>query len=325
MARIRATSFATVSALTSARYLLTGLTNGTVIEAKVQANNSQGASGYGAEGMGTPVASVPGGGNALALRADTGDASGEVDLDWLAPLTGGATITQYIIQWRTSGQSFATSRQATVSGSLMAYTRTSLTDGTEYFFRVRARNSVGSGAWSNEASATPEAPDVPPTDTAPDAPDAPEFDVIDFETILWRWSFPDDDGGQSIDRFDFQWRIQGNNWSNANIVPLTESCYLHESLNESTTYEGRARASNSVGTSGWSGSTPATTPAEPVDPMPPADTAPATPAMPSVTVISDTEMLWIWVAPDDGGAQITDFDIQWRLDGAGMVWQYHQS
>ena len=306
--------FTTVSALTTGRYLLTGLTNGTTYEAQVQATNSVGDSGYGALGMATPVAAVPGGGNTLALRADTGSASGEIDLDWLAPAANGATITGYTYQWRTSGQAYASARQGTTTNTQA--TVGSLANGTAYFFQVFATNTVGDGPVSNEDSATPAAPFVPPSDTAPDTPDAPEFDVIDFETILWRWSFPADDGGQSITRFDFQWRIQGNNWVAGNVVQLTESCYLQENRNESTTYEGRVRATNIVGTSGWSGDTPATTPAEPIIPMPPADTVPDAPeaitGTPRLPLIVD----WTWELPDDNGGQVIEsYDFQWRYDG----------
>ena len=58
--------------VTTPRYLLTGLTNGTGYEAQVLARNSQGDSPFSAEGTGTPVAAVPGGGNTLALRGRHG-------------------------------------------------------------------------------------------------------------------------------------------------------------------------------------------------------------------------------------------------------------
>ena len=245
-------AFTTVANLSNARHLLTGLANGTVIEAQVQATNSEGDSGYGAQGSGTPVASVPGGGNTLALRADAGDASGEIDLDWLAPDTGGDTITQYRLQWRQSGQSFSTGRQVNLSGALTETTRTSLTDGTEYFFRIRARNSIGNGPWSNETSATPVSPVVPPTDTAPDAPAAitgtPRIALI----VDWTWELPDDNGGQVIESYDFQWRYAGNNWSNANLIVGLEVAYYRVTVaNTNNGVQARVRASNSIGNSSW--------------------------------------------------------------------------
>ena len=137
------TAWTDVANLTHARYLLTGLTNGTDYEARVRATNTIGDSLYGSEGMGTPVAAVPGGGSTFALRADTGDASGEIDLDWLAPDDNGAPITQYRYQWKSGGQNYSGGRSGTSTAT--SATVSSLTDGTEYDFRVRATNSVGNG------------------------------------------------------------------------------------------------------------------------------------------------------------------------------------
>ena len=97
----------------TARHVLTGLTNGTAIEARVRARSSHATGPWSATGSSTPSGTVPGGGSTLALRATAGD--GEVDLDWLEPDDGGVTITGYTVQWRTSGQSFSTGRQATVT------------------------------------------------------------------------------------------------------------------------------------------------------------------------------------------------------------------
>ena len=137
------TAWTDVANLTHARYLLTGLTNGTDYEARVRATNTIGDSLYGSEGMGTPVAAVPGGGSTFALRADTGDASGEIDLDWLAPDDNGAPITQYRYQWKSGGQNYSGGRSGTSTAT--SATVSSLNDGTEYDFRVRATNSVGNG------------------------------------------------------------------------------------------------------------------------------------------------------------------------------------
>ena len=296
---------------------LTGLTNGQALEFRVKAVNAIGTSSDSPTGTGTPTASVPDGGSLLALRATGGD--GEADLTWLDPDDGGSTIQLFRVQWRTDVQSFSSSRQRSVTSGT-ADTVPSLTNGTEYFFRVRAVNGVGNSAWSNVTSATPEAPIVtptPPPDTVPDALDAPDRDVIDFETILWSWSLPDDDGGQSVTGYDIQWRVQGNNWS-GNIIARTESCYLHENRSESTTYEARVRARNSVGNSSWSSETAATTPAEPVAPVAPADTRPDTLDAPDRDVIDFETILWSWSLPDDdGGQSVTGYTIQWRVQGSG--------
>ena len=152
--------------VTVPRAVLTGLTNGTAIEAQVRARTGFGVSGFSSVGSATPQGTVPGGGSTLALRAAAGDAS--VSLDWLEPDNGGYTITGYTVQWRTGGQSFSTGRQRTSTDTRETI---SLTNGTLYFFRARATNSQGNGLWSNEDSATPEAvvvPPTPPADTVPD-------------------------------------------------------------------------------------------------------------------------------------------------------------
>ena len=203
---------ATGDSVTTARYALTGLTNGTAIEAQVQAVNSVGTSPWSSTGSATPSGTVPGGGATLALRAEAGD--GEVDLDWLEPDDGGVTITSYTVQWRTGNQGYSTGRQATATGT--THTVSSLTNDTEYFFRVRAVNGEGNGAWSGDASATPVADTVtptPPADTAPDAPTNLSGSARRPLTVDWQWELPDDDGGEPVESFDHQWRYSGDAWS----------------------------------------------------------------------------------------------------------------
>ena len=132
---------------------LTGLTNGTALEFRVRAVNAIDTGAWSATGTGTPTAAQPGGGSTLALTARGGDT--EATLTWLEPDDGGSAITGYHVQWKSGSQAFSSSRQATVTTE--SYTRTGLTNGTEYDFRVRAVNSVGNSTWSNEATATPAA------------------------------------------------------------------------------------------------------------------------------------------------------------------------
>ncbi|OJX71029.1 MAG: hypothetical protein BGO95_07675 [Micrococcales bacterium 73-13] len=90
----------------------------------------------------------------------------QVGLSWSAPASnGGSAITDYVVEFKASADSTwsvfsdgtSTATSATVTG---------LTNGTSYDFRVSAVNSVGTGASSSPASATPTAPAVqaPPSD-----------------------------------------------------------------------------------------------------------------------------------------------------------------
>jgi hypothetical protein len=79
---------------------------------------------------------------------------GEVDLSWTAPADdGGAAITAYkVLRGTTPGGETLLD----TLGVVTTYNDGSASNGTTYYYKVRAVNSVGDGALSNELSATPE-------------------------------------------------------------------------------------------------------------------------------------------------------------------------
>jgi fibronectin type 3 domain-containing protein len=88
-------------------------------------------------------------------------------------LTATAATSQVLLSWNSSA--YATSyhvKRATQSGgpytpiaapTVTDFTDSSVTNGTKYFYVVSGVNSTGESANSNEASATPSAPTLPPT------------------------------------------------------------------------------------------------------------------------------------------------------------------
>lgn len=98
----------------------------------------------------------PGAPTALAATAGS---SGTVDLTWTAPASdGGATITDYRVQYRTTaGPGSWTTFTDAVSTATTASV-TGLTNDTSYDFQVAAINSEGVGTYSAPDSATPTAP-----------------------------------------------------------------------------------------------------------------------------------------------------------------------
>ena len=79
--------------------------------------------------------------------------SGALALTWTAPAFAGSTsITGYTVEYTPSGGSASTVATGSAGTS---YTLTGLTNGTSYTMRVRAINSVGSGAYSTSITATP--------------------------------------------------------------------------------------------------------------------------------------------------------------------------
>ena len=97
----------------------------------------------------TPAPTVPDA--PLSLAAAPG-ATGEIVLTWLAPLdNGGDAITGYnVCQADQQGGPYICS---STGSTLTVFTVSGLTSGNQYWFRVEAVNSVGTGPMSNEDTA----------------------------------------------------------------------------------------------------------------------------------------------------------------------------
>ena len=233
--------------ITSA-YRLSGLVNETQYQLRVRAVTAAGMSAWSNAGTGSPASVQPG--QIFGLVAIDGE-DAQVSLRWPEPNNGGTPITNYIIQWRTESQSFASGRQSTTTS--LSLTVQSLTNGTEYLFRIRPINARGNGPWSSEVSGTPEEPPPPPPvipdDTTPGQAGEPSATAVGTN-VLWRWSHPTD-GGRRILRFEYQLRVQGSGaWPDE--VSTTSSCHLQTAVTASTTYEMRVRAVNALGDGSWS-------------------------------------------------------------------------
>jgi len=140
-------------------YTSTGLTNGQAYYYKVSAVNSVGESSKSSEASATPVApaTVPTAPQSPAATAG----SAQVVLRWSAPASnGGAAITAYkVYRSTTSG----TETLLATLGNVLTYTSTGLTNCQTYYYKVSAVNSIGEGAQSSEASATPVSSSTVPT------------------------------------------------------------------------------------------------------------------------------------------------------------------
>lgn len=134
-----------------------GLQNGTTYHFAVAASNAEGV-GPVSTAVSCVAASVP---SAPVLSTVVPNA-GSATLTWTSPGGNGAAITNYRIYRGTSSSNLTL---LTTVGQTNSYTSTGLTNGTMYYFAVRAVNSTGDSAASNVVSATPSATTTTTTST----------------------------------------------------------------------------------------------------------------------------------------------------------------
>ena len=119
-------------------------------------------------------------------------------LSWTVPGDGGAAITEFEYRQKTDG-AYGSWLDISGSGATTAsHTVTGLTNGTEYTFQVRAVNSVGNAADSNDATATPAsgAPIVPGAPTGLTATEG-------HHAVKLNWTAPAADGGSAITGYEY--------------------------------------------------------------------------------------------------------------------------
>ena len=145
---------------------------GDLVKAKVRAKNSIGWSSFSSVNTaGATIQTAPTFMND-PVKAATSTAS-ILDITWSAisipSYTGGLAITSYNLEWDQGTSSWAELVGQTTPYTSLSYSKTGLTAGTVYKFRLRAKNSIGFGPYSNEVSMTPSAvPGAPTVTTSTD-------------------------------------------------------------------------------------------------------------------------------------------------------------
>jgi PKD repeat protein len=187
-----------------------------------------------------PAATTPGAPRALVAKPR----NASVALAWTAPAsTGGAAITDYVVQFRrtgtTSWTTFAdgvrTTRTAVVTG---------LVNGRSYQFRVSAKNSVGTGAASATVTATPR--------TVPGVPRSVAVSTARGALVV-SWRAPSSDGGSAITDYKIQRRVAGaKKWKTVKDGVATATSVRLADLTAGSDQEFRVRAVSSVGAGAWS-------------------------------------------------------------------------
>ncbi len=224
-----------------------GLTNGTTYYYKISAVNSVGEGALSSEISYIP-ASVPTAPQNFAVSSG----NQQLVLNWGAPLdNGGATITSYkVYRSTTSGaETLLTSGGCSGLGSVLTCTDSGLTNGTTYYYKISAVNSVGEGALSSESSAT--------TFTTPTAPQ--NFAAISGkQKIVLNWTAPSNNGGSSITNYEiYRGASSGGETLLAEVGSVLT--YTDSGLANGSTYYYKVAAKNIIGIGTQSSESSATT------------------------------------------------------------------
>jgi titin len=282
---------------TAASATLGGLTNGVSYIFRVAAVTSFGAGAYSTPSSAVTPMTVPGAPSSVSGTYGIDS----VALTWNSPVSnGGATISEYVIQYSVMNSNTWTVFERSVSTSTSALV-TGLTNGTSYIFRVAAKNTIGQGAYSASSLAvTPRATADAPTDLVGTYGDT---------TVDLTWVAPADNGGVTITDYAVQHSSDnGISWTSFAHAISTDTNLTVTGLSNGTSYVFRVAAVNAVGAGSYSDTSAAVTPR----------TIPGTPSALNASY-GDASATLTWSAPTSGGAAITDYVIELSQDN-GATW-----
>ena len=276
---------------------ITGLTNNVEHWVAVRATNSKGDSGWSdANSVRVGVPNTP-----SAPTLTSGNA--QLAVSWEVPGDGGLAITDYDVQYCVNSTGCDADSEWTAhdhTGTTASATIGSLTNGTTYQVQVRAKSSRGIGLWSASSTETPG---------KPAAPSAPTLTAGSAQLTV-SWTAPTTNG-LSISDYDVQYSSDGGTtWTEWNASNTSTATSTTITGLVAGTYHAQVRAASSAGDGPWSGSASSAV-----------TTPPLAPDMPKLTSSNQTLTVG-WAAPVNGGAAITDYDVQYRAAGTA-TWSSH--
>ena len=227
-----------------------GLGAGTAYTYRIRAVNRVGSGVWSNEPAAATAASVPEAVDDLAAIAQSDSV---VELTWSAPDDGGAAISGYRLERRTGAGGYGVVSSGIAAGA-ESYRDGGLGAATAYTYRIRAVNRVGSGAWSNEPSAT-----TPFVVAAPRAVDDLAAAAQSDSVVELTWTAPDV-VGPAISGYELERRTGAGAYSVVSSgIAAGATSYRDGGLSAGTAYTYRIRAVNSVGSGVWSNEPSATT------------------------------------------------------------------
>jgi titin len=307
------TSLVTNTGTTTTSYSHTGLTTGQIYVYRVYAVTPFGTGTSSSnEVVVQPTSSsaltAPGAPTGLGATAISPT---QVNLSWTAPSNnGGSAITGYKIEVKSGSGSYS-NLVSNTGTTTTSYSHTGLTTGTTYTYRVSAINSIGTGATSSEASATPTSSS---TSSVPSAPTGLVATASSATQINLSWSAPSNNGGFAITGYKIEFKTGSDSFSNlVSNTGTTTTSYSHTGLTTGTTYVYRVSAINQVGT----GATSAESSATPTGSSQSSSVPGAVTSL-VATAASPTQVNLSWGTPsNNGGSAITGYKIESKKGSGG--------
>ena len=228
----------------------------------------------------------------------------DVLVSWQPPSNPGPAIVDYDVQYRTGSEGF---KPWDHEGRDTSTIITGLRAGTSYDVQVRASNGEGRSAWSLSGTGSPN-PD--PANNAPSFSGGPRTFSIAENT----------DAGRNIggpvratdpDRDQLTYTLEGTDAASFYIDPSLGQIQTSAPLN----HEEQASHSVTVKADDHRGGTDTVAVTITVTDLP--GEAPETPDAPTVTGASSTSVMVSWVAPDNPGPAISDYDYRYKEPTAG--------
>ena len=231
-----------------------------------------------------------------------------VRVTWDEPANMGPAIEEYDVNYREVGSGparwphFGTDRSTIITG---------LKAGTRYEVQVRARSDEGTGEWSRWGAGMPN-PDV--------ANRVPAFSGGARTLNIVENTPPNTDVGTPIAAIDrdgdtLTYTLEGTDADSFDILSTSDGGQIRTSaelnFEEKSSYSATVRVTDGRGGTDAVGVTIMVTdvPGE----------APEKPDTPTVVAASSTSLAVNWVAPDNPGPPITDYDYQYRNGSASWT------
>ena len=291
-------------------HTVSSLTNGTAYKFKVRAVNAVGDGAVSSESVSVTPATTP----PAPSKPSVAAGNGSVTLSGSSVTgTGGSAITkwQYAYKSKPSGGNYGSwggwNDITGTSTTMPSKTVSSLTNGTEYKFKVRAVNAKGDGAESSESSAVTPA-------TTPPAPSKPSVAAGD-KSVTLSGSSVTGTGGSAITKWQYAYKSKpsgGNygswgDWEDITGTSTTMPSKTISSLTNGTEYKFKVRAVNAKGDGGDSPESDAVTPA----------TTPPAPSKPSVAAGNGSVTLSGSSVTGTGGSAITKWQYAYKSKPSG--------